>query len=130
MEKATATPIEVNFDGKKRVLHPITINDFAILKQSIRNEKIAYIEDNIKDDKMKLELIRETLNKEINDIEVGEKLSTTDGICFLLWRALRDDSYTMEQVKDKVQPKDLEYYSQFLGILLGHDEKKPKKVVK
>jgi hypothetical protein len=130
LEQATAAPIEVMFDGKKRMMYPLTVSDYAALKQRIKSERIETIENSITDDELKIKLIREVINSEPNEEDIAQKLASVTGIAFILWRALRDKDYTYEDVEKNIKPSDLPTYTPYIEQLLSvKAEKKSKKTV-
>jgi len=123
LEDISKSGITFSIKGNEYKLGVLTIRDLADFRQYCKGEKIKLIQDTVKEPKERIELISRTLDSSIDETR---EMGTMDGVCFLLWKALKkgQKGLTLEDVDKLIDLDNIGEVSEVL-MKLGGKVKNP-----
>jgi len=121
LEDISKSGIPFSIKGEEYKLGVLTIRDLADFRQYCKGKKIKLIQDTVKEPKERIELISKVLDSPIDETR---EMGTMDGICFLLWKALKkgQEGLTLEDVDKIIDLDNIGEVSEVLMKLGGKVE--------
>ncbi len=118
LEDISKSGIPFLIKGKKYFIGVLTIRDLADFRQYIKGGKIILIQKTVRDSQERVKLIEQVLNGSVDE---DKEITTMDGICFLLWCALKKNhkDLTLEDVDNLVDLSNIAEVSTVLTQLGG-----------
>jgi len=124
LAKATGEGITIKIKGKEYKLSPILMEDMAMFEQYIKKERIALVIETVKDENMQYRLITDINNSNIGASDIDKAMDTMSGSAFMLWRSLKNNKLTFEEVKNLIEMSNLKEITATIAGLAGVPEKK------
>ena len=131
LTQVAGTPLKVTIREKEYELYPITIDDYALLKQEIKSNRIKLIMDSVTDKTERMDLITQFAKEEISINEMKDYITSMEGNIGMLWLALRHTGMTRAEVGELIGTDNFpEVSAILLSFIEGDSAKKKVKKVK
>lgn len=114
LENITGSGMPVTIKGKEYKLGIFNMRDLADFRQYIKGQRIKMIQEVIVDSAERIELVNKIIEGNVNETK---ELSTTDGVCFMLWKSLQ--KYQPEiTLKDADELIDLDNVNEISNVIM------------
>ena len=131
LSKAAGRGVEVEIDGKKWTVSPLTMGDLADFQSHVRGQRLATLREHLAglSEEQQRDLILAVINTPVDGDEMDREMATFAGFRFLLWKSL-GKAHTDLELDAVGQMLDAKAIAELLAVIqgisgIGEDENAP-----